>query len=89
MIETSEYIAKEGFNKWYALFKQSKGRFIHNPIDGERRVYVCYSFDDMDSYNELNESYGRLTKKIVETKRGFIKKLKGRLSLKFKVLKAF
>lgn len=76
-METTDYIPREHFNKWYELFKQSTGRLLCNPIDGPR-VYVRYAFDDMDSYAELQRNYQRLTTDIVETKRSFWKKLKAR-----------
>ena len=79
MIAT-DYIPREKFNLWYGLFKKSKGRLLANPIDG-RRVYVRYLFDDMDSYAELQRNYQRLTTDIIETERGFWKRLSIRLGL--------
>lgn len=79
-MEATNYIPKEHFNKWYELFKHSKGRLLCNPIDGER-VYVRYTFDDMDSYRQLCQSYRRLTTSIVETERGLLKRWRLRFGL--------
>ena len=79
-MEASDYIPREHFNKWYELFKQSKGHLLCNPIDGNR-VYVRYAFDDMDSYRQLCEDYQRLTTNIVETNCGFWKRWKLKLGL--------
>jgi len=75
-MEATDYIPRENFNLWYSLFKVSPGRLIGNPIDGRRRVYVRYTFDDIESYNEMMTSYRWLTMPIVETKRGYWKSLR-------------
>jgi hypothetical protein len=80
-MEATDYIPTENFNLWYSLFKQSTGRFLCNPINYGTKVFVRYSFDDMDSYNNLELSYQRLTTPIKETRRGFWKTLKARLGL--------
>lgn len=76
----TDYIPRENFNLWYSLLKQSTGRLLGKPIDGTR-VYVHFQFDDIESYNTLTREYDRLTTPIVETKRGFWKKLKNRMGL--------
>lgn len=81
----SEYIPKNKFNLWYDLFKQSNGRLLNNPESNSlNKVYVRYTFDDMDSYKELCEDYNRLTTNVIETKRGFWKSLKARIFFVFK-----
>lgn len=79
-MEATDYIPREDFNLWYSLFKQSTGRLLCDPIDG-KRVYVRYAFDDISSYNDLQQSYRRLTTPIHETKRGFWKRIKVKLGL--------
>jgi len=74
-MEASMYIPRDKFNLWYDLFKQSSGRLLCNPIDGNR-VYVRYQFDDIHNCNEFEINYQRLTTNIKETKRTFWKKLK-------------
>lgn len=79
-----DYIPRKNFNKWYKLFKKSKGRLLCNPIDGNR-VYVSYTFDDMNSYRKFCEDYLRLTTNIIETKRCFLKRLKFKFNSLFKI----
>lgn len=79
-MEATDLIPREHFNKWYELFKQSDGRFLCNPIDGEK-VYVRYTFDDMQSYNNMCEAFTRLTTNIKETKRGFWKLLMAKIGV--------
>ena len=82
-MEGTKYIPKEHFNKWYGLFKRSKGRFLRNPEDcGRVGMLVAYTFDDMDSYKQLWEDYRRLTTNIVETERSLWKRWKSKLGLK-------
>lgn len=79
-MEVTEYIPREHFNLWYSLFKQSKGWFLYKPFEGKDDVLVNYAFDDIDSCNELNANYMRLTTPIIETKRGFWKRLKAKFN---------
>ena len=77
-----EYIPVENWSLWYDLFKRSKGWFVSSPLAGKDDVLVHYAFDDIDSANELNANYLRLTTPIVETRRGFWKKFKRKLRIK-------
>jgi len=67
---TTQFIPKERFNLWYDLFKASGGRFLSNPVMGER-VYVHYEFDDMVKANAFESNYYRLITPIVETRQTF------------------
>lgn len=80
-MEVIEYISKEHFELWYEIFKLSNGRFISNPVECRDRVWVNYSFDNVQDANRLNHSFQSLTTPIVETKRGFWKKVKVKLGL--------
>lgn len=80
-MKATEYIPKEHFNLWYEIFKHSNGRFITNPFEGKDEVYVHYSFDNVEEANQLNASFDSLTKHIVETKRGFWKRIRARFNL--------
>jgi len=75
-MKATEYIPREHFDLWYELFKQSKGRFLCKPFQGKDDVLVGYAFDDIDSCNKLNSDYRRLTTPIIETKRGWWKRIK-------------
>ena len=78
-MEATDFIPREKFNLWYGLFRKSGGRLLENPIDGRLKVYVNYCFDDMNDCNRFHAEYYRLTKNIIETKRGWWKKLSNRL----------
>ena len=78
----TEYIPVENWDLWYGLFKRSRGWFVSRPFAGKDDVLVHYAFDDIDSANELNANYLRLTTSIVETRRGFWKKFKRKLRIK-------
>lgn len=80
-VEIKEYIPYEHFNLWYELFKQNKGRFLCNPFAGKDEVLVFYKFDDLHSWHKLNSDYRRLTTPIIETNRGWWKRLKVKLGL--------
>ena len=81
-MEISEYIPKENFNKWMAVFKNTSGRFLCNPCHQySKDVYVRYTFNDSDDYQYLNDNYKRLITNIRETKRSWIKKMLIKLGL--------
>ncbi len=85
-MKVTEYIPHENFNTWYMLFKRSSGRLLANPIVG-KRVWVSYTFDDMDSYKEMTLAYIQLTTPIVETRSGFWKKLRSRIKWSYARIK--
>ena len=79
-MEGTNKIPLAKFATWLTLFHQNNGRYLCNPTVGVENVYVSYSFDEADDYKKLCESHHRLTTPIVETKRGFWKKLINKFS---------
>lgn len=80
-MEATEYIPREHFNLWYEVFKHSNGRFLSEPVECGKRVFVSYKFDDVMDANRLSHSFHSLTKPIVETKRDWWKRIKVKLGL--------
>ena len=70
MIETTCYIPRHNFYKWYACFKTSQGRLLSNPIDGDK-VYVRYAFECVHANNRFELLYHKLTTPIVEKVRQY------------------
>jgi hypothetical protein len=80
-VEITEYIPIAKFNTWIGLFKSTSGRFLREPFVMFISVEVNYTFNDYDDYMKLTTEWNRFSTNIVETRRGFWKRLKIRLGL--------
>jgi hypothetical protein len=81
-MKLTEYIPREKFNLWIGLFKGYSGRFLRDPFVMFDSVEVVYTFNDYDDYLKFGSEWRRLNAPIVETRRGFWKKLKRKLGIK-------
>jgi hypothetical protein len=70
-IETTKFIKRQDFNKWYECFKSFSGRLIGNPIDGTKNVGVSYVFDCVHENNRFNLTYLSISTKIIEKKKRY------------------
>jgi hypothetical protein len=80
-MEATDWISNRHFYLWYGLLKVNDGRFTAEPIFQGGRVYVSYSFDDMDDCNKFLVDFRRFTTPITETKRGFWKRIKNKMGI--------
>ena len=80
-VRITEYIPIERFNIWADLFESTSGRFLREPYLMFNLVEVNYTFNDYDDYSKFTSEWQRLNTPIVETKRGFWKRIKVKLGL--------
>jgi hypothetical protein len=67
-IETTTFIKRQDFNKWYECFKSTSGRLLGSPIDGVK-VAVRYVFDCVHENNRFDLTYRSISTPVVEKKK--------------------
>lgn len=71
------------FNIWYDQFNKHQGRFISNPRIVGEKVYVCYTFTDMELANDFHYMFDKFTMPIVEIPYSRWRKFKRKLKKLF------
>ena len=79
-MKVTDKISIDKINIFHAVLKSKGGRYLENPVIIGDLVRVNYEFSEGSDYKEFCERYAELTTDITETRRGFLKKIKNKLS---------